>query len=447
MKQIVALLTIIILLAACQKEDDYVYENPVTLADIKMISLRADHKTLLPDGKAKMQFYITAYGLKELPDYSVTYEDDSAIYTPSVACDTFIIPADMLPAGSLKLYDEEGREYPDFAYTTTDTKERDITFYAKSGELESEKLTIRIRKLPEENYEELVFPVIFHVMNPAEEVGVPKFTVTEESVKTNLERLNNVFNSLVTTDPNSWKANIRFEPAKYNPSGVKLSVAGIHQWNISASEKFEDIDDYEAYVLSKKSSLMYDYRHYLNIWLINFPKGSTASAKAPTVILPNETIAGLYAKEWPVIGFPEKPKDVGFFINMSSFLNPITSANFFEISNPMALFFGLLNTEASEMNGMSNMVDGDTDYCADTYYYWNDNQSVMKDTSRNDNPGKNTVYFTSYNIMDRYSKKNSITADQVARIRMHIEKCPSRWMYKSKFPFTGKREDWEAAIK
>lgn len=96
------------------------------------------------------------------------------------------------------------------------------------------------------------------------------------------------------------------------------------------------------------------------------------------------------------------------------------------------------------MNGLSNMVNGDTDYCPDTYYYWNDNQSVKKDTSRNENPGNDTEYFTSYNIMDRYSMKNSITVDQVARIRMHIEKCPSRWMYKSKFPFTGKREDWEA---
>lgn len=444
MKQILVVFTILALLTACQKEDDYVYKNPVTLADIKMISLRADHTTLLPDGKAKMKFYITAYGIKELPDYSVTEEGDSTFFVPSIACDTFEIPADMLPEGSLKLYDEDGKEYPELAYSTTDTRERNLTFYARTGELQSEKFNIQIRKLPEENYEELVFPVIFHVLNPPDKVGEPKYTVTEEAVKTNLERLNNVFNSLVTTDPNGWKANIRFEAAKYNPSGVKLSIPGIHQWNISEDEEFKDIDAYEAYVLSKGSALIYNYRHYLNVWLINYPAGSTASSKAPTVIIPGDTIPGLYAEKWPLAGFPLKPKDVGFFVNMSSFLNPMTSANFFEISNPMAIFFGLLATGASEMNGLSNIVDGDTDYCADTYYYWNDNQSVMKDTSKNESKGKNTVYFTSYNIMDRYSNKNSITVDQVARIRMHIEKCPSRWMYKSKFPFTGKREDWEA---
>ena len=69
----------------------------------------------------------------------------------------------------------------------------------------------------------------------------------------------------------------------------------------------------------------------------------------------------------------------------------------------------------------------------------------MKNTSKEeDSMDENTEYFTSYNVMDRYSWKNSITVDQVARIREHIEKCPSRWMYKSKYALTGLREDWEA---
>lgn len=134
-----------------------------------------------------------------------------------------------------------------------------------------------------------------------------------------------------------------------------------------------------------------------------------------------------------------------FLINMSAFLNPMNSTDFFEISNSMAQFFGLLSTQASESEGVSNIVDGDTDYCTDTYYYWNDNSSVLKNTSKEeDSVDENTEYFTSYNVMDRYSWKNSITVDQVARIREHIEKCPSRWMYKSKYALTGLQEDWDA---
>ena len=66
---------------------------------------------------------------------------------------------------------------------------------------------------------------------------------------------------------------------------------------------------------------------------------------------------------------------------------------------------------------------------------------MFKNTSKNniDEPG--ILYFTSYNVMDRYSYKNSISRDQIKRIRMHLERCPSRWMYKSKFAFTGKSED------
>lgn len=446
MKQIILFFTCFVLLMACEKEDDYIYENPVSLADIKLITLRADHKTLLPDGKAKMQFYISAYGIKELPNYSGTYieAEDTVLYIPSVACDTFKIPSDMIPAGSLKLYDEAGNELTDLSYSTKDAEEREITFYAKSGELESNRLSVRIRKLPEEDYEELVFPVIFHVLELAKKVGVPTYEITTESVEKNLERLNNVFNGLIATDPNGGNARIRFEAAKYNPSGMKLSDEGIHRVEVSSSEVFKEIDDYEDYVLRKKSSLIYDYRHYLNIWLINFPEGSSSSAKAPTVILAGESIPGLNAKEWPLqVEFPEKPRDVGIFINMSSFLNPMTSANFFEISATIAQYFGLMATQATDSYGVTNIVDGDTDYCPDTYYYWEDNQSIFKNTGKDGIPDDNSEYFTSYNVMDRYSKKVSITVDQVTRIREHIEKCPSRWMYKSKYPFTGKLEDWK----
>lgn len=444
MKQIVLFLTCFILLAACEKNEDYIHENPVSLGDIKLISLRADHKTLLPDGKAKMQFYVNAYGIKELPNYSVTNVGDTMKYIPGIVCDTFEIPADIIPAGAIRLFDEEGKEYPDFSYSTTDTRERTISFYAQSGELESERLTIQIRKLPEENYEELVFPVIFHVLNPAMQVGTPVYKITAEVVQRNIERLNNVFNGLISTDPNGGNVRIRFEAAKYDPAGIKLSDPGIHRWDISAEEYFEDIDEFETYILGKKGYLIYNYQHYLNIWLINF-KGSSFSVRVPTVIQAGESIPGLGAKEWPLEEtFPEKPRDVGFFINMSAFLNPMSSSDFFEISNPMAQFFGLLTTQVSENQGITNLRDGDTDYCPDTYYYWNDNQSIFKNTSKEEKPDKDAEYFTSYNIMDRYSKKTSISVDQVARIRAHIEKCPSRWMYKSKYPFTGKQEDWEA---
>ena len=66
--------------SACEKDDDFFFDNLVTVGDIKLIRLRADHNTLLPDGKATMKFYAEAYNIVELPNYTPTYQGDSAIY-------------------------------------------------------------------------------------------------------------------------------------------------------------------------------------------------------------------------------------------------------------------------------------------------------------------------------------------------------------------------------
>ena len=218
-----------------------------------------------------------------------------------------------------------------------------------------------------------------------------------------------------------------------------MDYPGVHYHEIGNTVILEESDDYLDYIMSKGTVLMYDYRHFLNIWLINNSKSSSSIVTAPTVIdRPEDPIPGLNAGEMPD-DFPLQPADVGFFIDMSYFLNPLQTTDHFEISTVMAQYLGLLSTQASEAYGETNFIDGDTDYCEDTPYYWNDFSSIFKYYSKF--PVENTLYFTSYIIMDRYSNKNSISIDQVARIRLHLERCPSRWMYKSKFAFTGKEED------
>ncbi|MFR5661063.1 MAG: hypothetical protein ACLUDU_24830, partial [Butyricimonas faecihominis] len=107
MNRILSFFVLFVLFVSCDHDDKF-YENPVSLSDIKLLSIRADHKMLLPDGKAKMCFYITAFGIKELPDYSAQYkgvDNDTIVYDPRVVCDTFKIPDDVIPVGALKLYD------------------------------------------------------------------------------------------------------------------------------------------------------------------------------------------------------------------------------------------------------------------------------------------------------------------------------------------------------
>lgn len=441
MRKILCLMLIPLFIGGCEKDNDFFLENPVTERNIKLVRLRADHNTLLPDGKATMKFYAEAYNILELPDYTPTYEEDSAIYIPGIVRDTSLIPADLLPTGLFRLLDDSGNEYSDFSFSTTDTQERMIRFHVEAGELTSEEVEIRVRSLPQEKYEEIEIPLIFHVLNPAKNPSIAPIDVTPETVEKNVMRLNDVFNGKATTDPNGGNARITFRLAEYDNNGIKLEYPGVHYYELSSSDVLKESDDYENYVMSKGNTLMYDYRNYLNIWLINEPRVSSFIVRGPTVIdWPEKPIPGLNAKALPET-FPERPTDIGFFVNMSYFVNPLQSADYFEISTVMAQYLGLLTTRGVEAYGETNFVNGDTDYCSDTPYYWNEFSSVFKNNSKGNSTDENTLYFTSYNVMDSYSYKNSITVDQVARIRLHLERCPSRWMYKSKFAFTGKLED------
>ncbi len=441
MKKVLYIIIIVQLVFACGETEDFTYDNSVDAGNVKLIKLKADHKMLLPDGKAVMKFYAEAYNILELPNYTPSYDGDNAVYVGGIVRDTSLIPNDLLPHGLFKLVDEFGQEYPDFCFSTEDPEERTVRFHLEVGELISNELGITIRSLPQEDYDTLVIPVVFHVLNPAKQASIVPIKITPELIYKNIERLNNVFNGKITTDPNGGCAKIVFRPAIYNDNGIKMDSPGYHSYEIPSSVTFEKDDDYLEYVFSKQGALMYSFNNYLNIWLINNPQGAASIVRAPTDIDRNaEPIPGLDAQISPK-PFPAKATDIGFFINMSYFINPMRQTDYFEISEVMARYLGLLTTQVIEGYGQTNFIDGDTDYCEDTPYYWKDNFSVFKNTSKNDIEEPGTLYFTSYNVMDRYSYKNSISRDQIRRIRMHLERCPSRWMYKSKFAFTGKSED------
>ncbi len=414
----------------CAPEDDVFTEKLATLGDVKLIRLRADHETVLPNGQATMKFYAEAYNILEFPSYAPEYDGDSVMYHPKTVRDTSLIPADLLPEGLFRLVDETGNEYPDFTFSTTDTRSRNLRFHLEAGELISDELEIRVRELPAEDYEPIVIPVIFHVLNYVNKPGIASITITGETIRKNIARMNDVFNGKVTSDPNGGNAKITFRAAEYNDNGILLEEPGLHIYEMPDSTFTKD-EEFRAFVF-RRQSLVYDYKNFLNIWLINNPNGAASLVSVPTVIDdPENPIPGLTA-EALTDGFPKTATDIGFFVNVSQFLNPFQSSDYFEISTSMARYLGLMTTQASKFNG-GNLVNGDTDYCPDTFYYWNDNLSVFKSDS--------TRSFTSYNVMDAYSYKNSVSVDQAARIRLCLERCPSRWMWKSRYAFTGKRSD------
>ena len=75
--------------------------------------MRADHKMLLPDGIAQMEFHVLAYGAQEFTTYEIEEVEGQDQYVIGTSRDTFEIPLDRLPEGCIKVYDDAGREVKD----------------------------------------------------------------------------------------------------------------------------------------------------------------------------------------------------------------------------------------------------------------------------------------------------------------------------------------------
>ena len=456
MKKILQYILISILFCACAKEETAILDFEASVDDISRIELRADHKTLWPNGEAKMEFYPFVYGKKNVMKYERNEEGE---YISEMVEEEYLIPDDQLPKGCVKVYDQAGNEIKENVYSTiTENPGTVLNFYAKAGAIESNRLAITVRNLPDESYDEIVVPVVFHMLLPPASAG-PTYDISQEYMEKVLEEVNNIFNKRITTDPNGGNVKLTFKLAVYNPSGMKLQEAGKNVINLSASN-IKYIEDesssssnlstgYNKFIVRYKSTCIWNPQRYLNIWLTRF---STNTSEYGTysykMAAPTDIYSDYEATSIPGLSLTTKDEftasdvvsclDIGVLINYMTFLNPsVQGTNTFTLATVLGGYYGLMFTD---QNQNDDWVDGDNDFCEDTYYFYSDySSSVYKNTRlyREDAEG---IYdwFTSFNVMDSYSRKNSVSVDQALRMRMVLERCPSRWAYKSEWAFTGK---------
>lgn len=443
-RNILSMAAVGIVLVACTPDDVEVFENPVGVEDIKIIRLTSDHNMLIPDGKAEMSFRCMAYGIRDLEQLKVKETENGTSYYEEVLRDTFFIPDDQIPEGFIKIYDEQGKEVAGRVFKTTDTSLKEVAFQAKGGTVVSEPVKINIREVPEK-YEELVIPVIFHILIP-ETTNRPTYSVDQKKLESIIQRWNDIFNNRVSTNPNGGNACLTFKLALYDESGNLLEYPGREEIKLE-----EELDE-AGYVNYVNNNHIWNPSRYLNVYIAKYSKTFSGSgrgkgvynAPAPTVIIEGmDAIPGIEAKEVASFG----PEDVSTFsevammLNYNGLLNPagLNRDNAMDPSVPVGEFLGLLSPAYSEYydydveDYVGNLVDGDTDYCPDTKVYGSANSIYKNDYFTND-------YFTTFNIMADYSRNNSITADQARRIRMVLERCPSRWFYKSSWAFNGKHD-------
>lgn len=434
---------------ACTPDDAELIYHPATADEVKVIELRADHKTMIPDSRSEMEFHILAYGVREQTHLLKKKEGNTSIYYEEVRMDTFIIPNDVLPNGLIKVYDENGEIMENNIFKTEDATPRQVKFYAQTGNLKSNEVCIQVRPLPEDSGDEFVFPVIFHIITPASTVSAT-YEVSQQRLQEEVDRLNKIFNKEATKNPNGGVAKIRFELAKYNEKGGLLEEPGKNKYQIPAASTPNGKTEYLNYI-NKTTALIWDPNRYMNIWVAKWSNSwvedgtGTFYVDMPKVISPDsDPIPGL---ENPrvVSSFSKSDvkdiSDIGILVNYVGFLdyNAYDRNNKPELATAVGTYFGLLDMTVFSYRGVTNIIDGDTDYCPDTYMYsTSGNSSIFKFSYTDDETYTDVEYYTSFNIMERYSRKNSITADQAARIRQFIENCPSRWSYKSSWALEGK---------
>ena len=211
---------------------------------------------------------------------------------------------------------------------------------------------------------------------------------------------------------------------------------------------------YLSYILTKWKRLIWDPNKYLNIWLAKFTSSTSATGTStsyqmwpPMVMHPDYDLASipgldLEHKESFTLDDVEDCREVGFMVNLAALYTPtaVQGSNEFSLATPMAEYFGILQTRCDMYEYLNE--DGDSDYCPDTYSFdYGFYPSVFKannlDGQPENDPTRPLEYFTSFNVMDMYSYKNSLSIDQVKRLRMVLQQCPSRWAYKSDWAFTG----------
>lgn len=448
MKYIINIALLCLLLVACEKEQEVILDLRISPEDITKIELRADHKTLLANGVAQMGFHTVVYATKKITNY-VRNKDKT--FSTITSDSTFVVPNDQVPEGFVKVYDPSGKELVNSTFATTNTAPGTVLkFYAKGGDIKSNELPITIRETPDESYDELIVPVIFHMLLPPASSG-PSYDIGSEYLEEQLKRVSDIYNRRMTTDPNGGNVKITFKLALYNKDGVKLQEPGKNIYNLNSTDMATVTTSPTAkklntVIVARKSTIIWDPNKYLNIWLTKFPSGTAYSVSTPHIMHSDYDLASILGlgniatKDEFTVADVTDCTQAGIMVNYMTFLNPnIQGQNTFTLATAIAGYYGVLETDCNKYGDLQSRDD----YCADTYNYNYDyyptvyKANNLKGQPEND-PTRPLEYFTSFNVMDIYSKKNSVSVDQTIRIRKVMTQCPSRWHYKSDFAFTGK---------
>ena len=394
-------------LCACTPDEDEL----VDFSDFQIakVELGADHRQLIADGISTLTLNPMLY-----QPYKIQTDDgrDTIVYGK--------IPVDRLAEGTVQYFLEDGTPLKEGKYRTTDLSKSEQGFYVTANGLKSDVFKVSIREpFAEDAYETITYPVVFHLIQDKTKVELGQ-GVGADIVNYAFNTIYNCFARTAAFSPNGADTKIRFRLAEYDPNGRKMEEKGINRYSLSTS----DLNNLNP----EKIKICWDYKRYLNIWIV---ENMGNSVSTPHYILNTADLNQIQGVSFEQLSLEEIEKqeysltDIGLIYGARDFA--IEDVGY---PTQMGKFFGLLDTENQK-----------EDYCEDTFAYntykepWN---TALEGSNSRLKISTDGLIFYSVNIMDASSYKNTISMDQVKRIRTITDNCPHRWAWKSDWAFTGK---------
>lgn len=398
-------------LCACTPDEDEL----VDFSDFQIakVELGADHRQLIADGISTLTLNPMLY-----QPYKIQTDDgrDTIVYGK--------IPVDRLAEGTVQYFLEDGTPLKEGKYRTTDLSKSEQGFYVTANGLKSDVFKVSIREpFAEDAYETITYPVVFHLIQDKTKVELGQ-GVGADIVNYAFNTIYNCFARTAAFSPNGADTKIRFRLAEYDPNGRKMEEKGINRYSLSPS----DLNNLNPEKIKNNPKICWDYKRYLNIWIV---ENMGNSVSTPHYILNTADLNQIQGVSFEQLSLEEIEKqeysltDIGLIYGARDFA--IEDVGY---PTQMGKFFGLLDTENQK-----------EDYCEDTFAYntykepWN---TALEGSNSRLKISTDGLIFYSVNIMDASSYKNTISMDQVKRIRTITDNCPHRWAWKSDWAFTGK---------
>lgn len=415
------------MLSSCSS-DTYDIKKDIHAMDVSQITrveLKADNRFLIANGKATITFTPIVYYQYNNKEYKMLQErvnDEWFEYIPST---------DKV----------KGK-----IFSTTDKeligKQIEVKVKVKNRNIESNNCTFTVTASPEP-MEEITVPIIFHLLRNEGEENVTGYSFSDEMIMNVLDKLNKIFAGEISNNPVGVNTYIRFKPAIYDPSGNKLPHPGINRVIVPANTITIDSDPME---MIEKYKMDWNYKHYMNVWLIAVSKETPLYTIYGRLFKPyfrnaaSEQPEGFELTPLPSgidIPFPLPAR--GILYRAENLNDPNRSysnsgaSGYNELVYYIGQYFGLNENNRFEAEEAPDNFCSDTPTYGINKKYTGSNQTYLKETD--------DFFFISSNIMDDATGfHTSISLDQAKRMRWVIKNCPERSAFQSTYAFTGQTD-------